>query len=106
LQVDHNVTGFQGPGSHITDLNKGLDNNQTLTDYSLHIPRVETVRDGLNDPALKAKLDEMLQLMKDGTAKQQEKQKLKQYALDMAAFVQAYPPISRIFNDLIRVIGI
>ncbi len=106
MQVDHNVEGHQGPGSHITDLNKGLDNNQTLTDYSLHIPRVETVRDGLNDPALKAKLDEMLQLMKDGTAKQQEKQKLKQYALDMAAFVQAYPPISRIFNDLIRVIGI
>ena len=106
MPVDHNVAGFHGPGSHIADLNKELDNNQILTDYSLHIPRVETVRDGLNDPALKAKLDEMLQLMKDGTAKQQEKQKLKQYALDMAAFVQAYPPISRIFNDLIRVIGI
>ena len=106
VQTDHAVSGFQAPGPQITDLNTGLDDNQTLTDYSLHIPRVETVRDGLNDPALKAKLDEMLQLMKEGTAKQQEKQKLKQYALDMATFVQAYPPISRIFNDLIRVIGV
>ena len=106
VQTDHKITGFQAQGPQVTDLNNGLDNNQTLTDYSLHIPRVETVRDGLNDPALKAKLDEMLQLMKDGTAKQQEKQQLKQYALDMAAFVQAYPPISRIFNDLIRVIGV
>ncbi len=105
IHGDGGAVAYHSPGAQIGDFNT-QENTQTFTDYSLHIPRVETVRDGLNDPALKAKLDEMLQLMKDGTTQDQDKQKLKQYALDMASFVQAYPPITRIFNDLIRVIGV
>lgn len=102
---ERGVNVLNSPGAQVGDFNH-LSDTQILTDYSAHIQRVETVKEGLNDPALEAKLDEMLTLMKQGTVHHNEKQKLKDYALEMATFVQAYPPISKIFHDIIRVIGI
>lgn len=91
-------------GSQVGDPNNFTESS-ILTDYSAHIQQVGKIREGLVDPQLQIKLDEILVLMMNGTAKPQDKQKLKDQASEMASFVQAYPPIARIFHDIVIVAG-
>lgn len=88
------------------DDNNTMASGQIITDYSQHIPKIETIRQELSDPQVTQKLDEMILLMKGGTALDQDKQKLRGYALDLSSYVQAYPPIAKIFSDILRVVGV
>jgi hypothetical protein len=44
--------------------------------------------------------------MKAGTPQPQDKHRLKDYAVELATYVQAYPPITKIFNDIAQAVGV
>lgn len=93
------------PGAQIGGHNQ-MNGNLILTDYRSHIPKVETIRRELTDPQMTEKLDEMIALMKTGTPQVEDKRRLKDYAMELAAYVQAYPPITKIFHDIVHAVGI
>ncbi|GJM01693.1 MAG: hypothetical protein DHS20C08_01940 [Rhodomicrobium sp.] len=98
------LTAQHSPGAQLGQFNQ-MNGAMIITDYSQHIPNVERIRQELTDPKVTEKLDEMLALMKAGTPQPEDKRRLRDYAMELATIVQAYPPITKIFNDIIHVIG-
>lgn len=86
--------------------NHHMNGVTVITDYRQHIPKIETIRRELTDPKVTEKLDEMIALMKAGTPQPQDKHRLKDYAVELATYVQAYPPITKIFNDIAQAVGV
>lgn len=95
----HHSAGAQIGNNNISN------NNQFNIDFSRHIEHVETIKNGINDPEHIEKLDEMLVIMRSGISTPASTNKLRTYAHDFATYLQAYPPLSKIFQDILNVLG-
>ncbi len=81
----------------------------SFVDYERFIPGVEQFRNYLAEkrpnPAVEAKLDEMLELMRQGTGDDQQKGRLRDLALELTQYVQAYQPLRDLFTGIIDTIS-
>ncbi|MDZ4790659.1 MAG: DUF6232 family protein [Hyphomicrobiales bacterium] len=100
-----------GLGANITNTITETVTNTTISfvDYERFIPGVEQFRNYLaekrSNPAIEAKLDEMLELMRQGTGDDQQKGRLRDLALELTQYVQAYQPLRDLFTGIVSAIS-
>ncbi len=98
-----------GLGANITNTITETVTTISFIDYERFIPGVEQFRNYLAEkrpnPAIEAKLDEMLELMRQGTGDDEQKVRLRSLALELTQYVQAYQPLRDLFTGIVNAIS-
>lgn len=105
-----NSPGAQiGLGATVTSTLANTATAITFVDYERFIPGVEQFRNYLAEkrpnPAIEAKLDEMLELMRQGTGEDEQKVRLRDLAAELSQYVQAYQPLRDLFGSVVATVS-
>jgi len=99
--------------SHSAGAQVGIGNtmevNTSYINYETYLPHVEKIREAVPDRRpdlnIEHQLDELIDLMKQGSPTKEDKSRVEQLALNLAHVLQAYPPMVRLFSDIAGMVG-
>jgi hypothetical protein len=99
--------------SHSAGAQVGIGNtmevNTSYVNYETYLPHVEKIREAVPDRRpdlnIEHQLDELIDLMKQGSPTKEDKSRVEQLALNLAQVLQAYPPMVRLFSDIAGMVG-
>ncbi|MBC8051238.1 MAG: hypothetical protein H7X92_13995 [Chitinophagales bacterium] len=98
------------PGSAVSETLVANTAAITFVDYERFIPGVEQFRNYLAEkrpnPVMEAKLDEMLELMRQGTGEEEQKVRLRDLAGELTQYVQAYQPLRDLFSSIVTAVSL
>lgn len=107
----------ESPGANVASHSAGaqvgigntMEVNTSYVNYETYLPHVEKIREAVPerrpDLNIEHQLDELIDLMKQGSPTKEDKSRVEQLALNLGQILQAYPPMVRLFNDIASLVG-